>query len=97
MQNDLIRRSALLEIFNHDLKGFETDGKTEEEMYISVADMRRMIEGQPTAYDIENVVEEVRKYDHRCDNCETLCNCSECDFVRLIDAIRKGGVDNATN
>ena len=57
--SDLISRSALLEIFNHDLKCFETNGKTEAEMYISVADMRKMIEEQPIAYDKEAVVKQL--------------------------------------
>lgn len=54
----LIDADALIEIFNHDLKCFKTNGKTEVEMYISVADMRKMIEGQQTAYDVEKVVAE---------------------------------------
>lgn len=59
--SDLISRSALLEIFNHDLKCFETNKKTEKEIYISVADMRKMISEQPTAYDVEEVVEQLNE------------------------------------
>lgn len=57
----LIDADALIEIFNHDLKCFKTNGKTEAEMYISVADMRKMIEEQPTAYDVSKVVEELKE------------------------------------
>ena len=31
-------------------------------MYIAVSDMRRMIEGQPIAYDVDKVVEQLEKY-----------------------------------
>lgn len=73
----LIDADALIEIFNHDLKCFKTNGKTEAEMYISVADMRKMIEGQQTAYDVEKVVAE-------------LVNKRELYRIREIESLRKG-------
>lgn len=83
--SDLISRSALLKIFNHDLKCFETNGKTEAEMYISVADMRKMINEQPTAYDVDEVVKEVKET-----SMKWLGEVRTCIVIR---AIRKGGVE----
>lgn len=66
--------------------------KLKELSWIEDTPLDEIIDEQPTAYDIENVVDEVRKYDHRCDDCRAF-NCSECEFMNLIDAIRKGGVE----
>ena len=60
--SDLISRQVLLNELEHDLSCFETENKSEKEMYISVSDMRRMINGQPTAYDVDKVVKQVEKY-----------------------------------
>lgn len=90
--SDLIRRSALLKIFDHDLKCFETNGKTEAEMYISVADMRKMINEQPTAYDVEKVVAELEtKKGTYFDG--LVCEGTMIRINEAIDIVRKGGID----
>ena len=97
--SDLISRSALLKIFDHDLKCFETSGKTETEMYISVADMRKMINGQPTAYDVEKVVAELENASHWEEPTfdeDGYCNDDSWEVVYLDKAteiVRKGGIE----
>lgn len=56
----LIDADGLLAIFDHDLDCFETEGKSEGQLWISVADMRRMIEGQPTVFDADRIVEQLK-------------------------------------
>lgn len=74
------------------LRKYLRDYKWEFAMGSDFSKAMEMIDAQPIAYDVENVVDEVRKYDHRCDDCRAF-NCSECEFMKLIDAIRKGGVE----
>lgn len=93
--NDLISRGALLEIFNHDLACFETGGKMEKEMYISVADMRKMIKAQPTAYNVEKVVQQLEQNIDSCSeedlaNCKNTC-CRKCRFERIKRIVSNGG------
>lgn len=97
MQNDLISRSALLEIFNHDLKCFETGKKAEKEMYISVADMRKMISEQPTAYDVDKVVAELKDWTFNADvsiGDGTIMNHNLIASENAIDIVKRGGVND---
>ena len=96
MQNDLISRSALLAIFNHDLKCFETGKKAEKEMYISVADMRKMISEQPTAFNVEKVVEELKEWTFNADvniGDGTIMNHDLISSENAIDIVERGGTD----
>lgn len=43
----MIDEKKLIEMLRYDISCFETDGMKDEEMYIRVDDMMRMIEGQP--------------------------------------------------
>ena len=96
MQNDLISRSALLEIFNHDLKCFETGKKAEKEMYISVADMRKMISEQPTAYDVDKVVEQLEEQKEVYSPVaqEGYFKGKVAGLCDAIDIVKRGGVDD---
>lgn len=67
--------------------------------YISFGDALWMISKQPTAYDVEEVINVVRETGAKlCCNksCNNNCDCCVVDdAVRdIIDAIRKGGVKN---
>ena len=101
--NDLISRSTLLEIFDNDIACFETSGKTEKEIYISVADMRKMIEEQPTAYNVEKIVEEIETYINHYNNYESICvergdkkeahtfSCLSDGLCKALEIVRNGG------
>ena len=102
MQNDLISRSALLAIFNHDLKCFETGKKAEKEMYISVADMRKMISEQPTAFNVEKVVEQLNELSISAGKDAGLsedasdvgyCYGEQHALEKAIEIVKRGGVD----
>lgn len=55
----------------------------------SVEAVAKIIKDQPKAYDIEEVQSAVRAI--LCKDCKTF-NCSECSFMKVIDAIQKGGI-----
>lgn len=55
----------------------------------AVEAVANVIKKQSKAYDIENVQAEVRAI--LCRSCQTF-NCSECSFMKVIDAIQKGGI-----
>ena len=58
---------------------------------------KKMIEAQPTAYDLDKVVEELEElrdgsYDFDC--CpyrDTDISCDKCDMIRAVDIVRHGG------
>ena len=55
----------------------------------AVEAVANVIKKQPSAYEIERVQYEVR--DILCKDCQTF-NCSECSYMKVIDAIQKGGI-----
>ena len=57
----------------------------------AVEAVAKVIKDQPKAYDIENVQAQVRSI--LCKNCQTY-NCNECSFMKVIDTIQKGGIEN---
>lgn len=58
---------------------------------------KKMIEAQPTAYDLDKVVEDLEElrdgnYDFDC--CpykDTNISCDKCHMIRAIDVVRRGG------
>lgn len=58
---------------------------------------KKMIEAQPTAYDVDKVVEDLEElrdgnYDFDC--CpykDTDVSCDKCHMIRAIDVVRRGG------
>lgn len=86
----LIDAEKLMEQFEQ-LKG--------EESLVSMftEEMVKMVEEQPTAYDLDKVVEDLEElrdgnYDFDC--CpykETSISCDKCHMIRAIDVVRSGG------
>lgn len=74
---DLISRSKLIEHFTVD--GFIPD-------FIEEA-----IRVQPTAYDVDAVVEQLREQDGVCTGCRHQDECNECSVGERLDIVRKGG------
>lgn len=60
-------------------------------------DMMKAVEAQPTAYDLEKVIEDLEElrdgnYDFDC--CpykETNISCDKCHMIRAIDLVKRGG------
>ena len=85
--SDLISRSALLKAF-----------KTENAKFVNdlwhITGIKAFIENQPTAYDVDKVVEQLEETD--CPNCSIYCvDANICEFDEMrkqtIDIIRAGG------
>ena len=91
----LIDADALKERFRNN------DNSTKDEMLWNHT-VRRMIEEQPTAYDVGKVLEEVKKLGTtfctcNCDNCE----CPDCEqgtmMKLIIEAVKEGGINGREN
>ncbi len=60
-------------------------------------EMVKMVEEQPTAYDLDKVVKDLKElrdgnYDFDCCPCkETSISCDKCHMIRAIDVVRSGG------
>jgi hypothetical protein len=89
MQNDLISRSALLELLKSGAIEFEvpmpeshvdTVKRVLEALYEK---LEKTIKEQPTAYDVEKVIDEMNKYPHGYLNVETIYD--------LTEIVRNGG------
>ena len=72
--------------------------KCEESLESMFAEeMVKMVEAQPTAYDLDKVVEDLEElrdgnYDFNC--CpykDTNISCDKCHMIRVIDVVRSGG------
>lgn len=55
-----------------------------------------VIEAWNTRKPVEKVVSEIRKVNNICDECKHK-NCSICRINEIIQIVRKGGVEDATN
>lgn len=73
------------------------------EITVSIKDIKRIIREQPTAYDVENVVEEI-KSQFGCKDCEyadvsptpyvCLVECAELEVINdICDIVKRGGVE----
>lgn len=82
--SDLISRSALIKAMNESKKQPTSDENIEGycEGWNDLADI---INEQPTAYDVEEVVEEIRKQPHGDYGMQ--------EENEIIDIVRKGGVE----
>ena len=95
--SDLISRSELLKRFLVNKDGHRIPERDCDnlEVTISVKDVKTIIKDQPTAYDVEKVVEELE-----CDRCEScsllevcagsIC-CGKC-HEKIIEIVKQGGV-----
>lgn len=106
--SDLISRSALLSKIDEDIKSTEKwMEKIESDIHNKRYDIlnsqlntlktyRLIIEEQPTAYDVDAVVKDIREYAECDDECAKEYNlgygCTFCKFNTVINFIRKGGV-----
>lgn len=82
--SDLISRQHLLDDMLHDLDCYEIDDKSKENLYLRLVDVARMIKGQPAAYDVDKIVEQLNEYPHGYLNVETMTD--------IIEIVQKGGI-----
>lgn len=57
----LIDADALIQMLRHDIDCYDT-GKPDDKLYINAKDVENMIAGQPTAYDVDKVVEQLEEH-----------------------------------
>lgn len=61
-----------------------------KEMYIAVSDMRKMIQEQPTVYDVDKVMEQIQNVGTSfCTNVHCNTECSDCDHGEMMKSIIK--------
>lgn len=87
MSNDLISRRALLEDLMEQIPLAE-----------NVQIFKEIIEEQPTAYDVDKVVEQINQIGKSvCDSVKCDENCADCDHGSIMRAVTKkvegGGVE----
>lgn len=102
MSNDLISRSALIEAMNAS-KRQPTSDENIEGYCEGWNDLDDIINEQPTAYNVEKVVEELHEFSLntmpycnemlREDLCDDSKDCDYCKLQHAIDIVRKGGVE----
>lgn len=87
MSNDLISRSALLKEINGD-----ENKKADALMREWYADMVRR---QPAAYDVDKVVERLRKEisDCMCEMCDRHTDCDTCRAEKAVEIAKSGGIE----
>ena len=97
--SDLISRSELLKRFLVNKDGHRIPERDCDnlEVTISVKDVKTIIKDQPTAYDVEKVVDELKEVHEKfCKNvaCDELCeHCEEyIMFNKNIKIVKQGGV-----
>jgi hypothetical protein len=79
MSDDLISRSKLTRAMFQYVKGKKTIGQ--------------IIDEQPTAYDVDKVIEKLKKYDRICAEC-VRDECSDfCEIKERLDIIKRGGIE----
>lgn len=96
MNNDLISRSKLIETIK------ATDVTYNPHFVILLNSLVSLVEEQPTAYDVDKVIEELNyieiKWDKSCpppnEYGEPMCavDCVECQIRRCKDVVKRGGV-----
>ena len=101
MQNDLISRSDLLKCFCVNKNGERIPEVDCDNFQVSVSikDIKRIIREQPIAYDMENVVAQIKylsnNFDTHCDTYadnKCICrSCEECVLKGAIEIVCKGG------
>ena len=86
--SDLISRQALLKVFEEQKRKSD---KFYEQIFFDA--VMAIIENQPTAYDVDKVVEKIREQDGVCTGCKRQDECNECSIGERIEIIKRGGKD----
>lgn len=93
---DLISRSAFEKFIKEKYKDNESTDDIKDQMLFDLS-------YQPTAYDVEKVVEKIKN--KKCKKCrnilsaagaEEYCKDMKCEIEEICELVRKGGVDERT-
>ena len=90
--SDLISRSELLKRFLVNKDGHRIPERDCDnlEVTVSIKDVKTIIKEQPTAYDIDKIVEELEKIEQHClDMSDWQGQSAICDAIEIV---KKGGV-----
>lgn len=95
--SDLISRSALIQTLKYN-KAINEDDAKGKMMVIPVDNVIEYVEKMPTAYNVDKVVEQIKKKGSiHCLNSSCDGDCALCDYgvsVRdIIDLVKEGGVE----
>ena len=92
---DLISRSELLKRFLMNKEGhiIPERGCDNLEVTVSIKDIKTIIKEQPTAYDVDKVVEELDKASYRIDDSATLSSRDVINIDDAIEIVKQGGTD----
>lgn len=98
MSNDLISRKALINaLFVRNGKMCPDTDIDNFPITINVKDVKKAIRNAPTAYDVDKVVEQIRKFEicGRClNNHNSVEVCAEfCDVGKKLRIIKSGGIE----
>ena len=98
---DLISRSELLKFIDVEAKQIPIDAEKHhidtnviDGMKASLKAITNIIKEQPTAYDVEKVVEQLREHDGWCIGCHRKDECNECSIGEAIEIVKQGGIGN---
>ena len=83
MSNDLISRSALMQSLRNNV------------LVDVTSNLEQAITEQPTAYDVDKVVERLRKEldDCTCEECDSYLDCDTCKAERAVKIVKSGGIE----
>ncbi len=107
MSNDLISRSAFVKEINEHMKNvyecdiesvfdFQDDNKSEESYIVQgLFEAFELISNVPTAYNVDKVVERLRKEisDCMCDECDRHTDCDTCRAEKAVEIVKSGGIE----
>ncbi len=83
MGNLISRKALLAKVVEANPMGGMIGGKFIEDL----------IKTEPTAYDVDKVVEKIREQDGVCTGCKRQDECNECSIGERIEIIKRGGLD----
>ena len=85
------------------------DGKNQKEIYDTIQECMKAVEEQPTAFDVEKVIEilgilreestHVSCPDEECEDCKYFGDCNDCDYAdvhaldKAIEIVKRGGIE----
>lgn len=67
--------------------------KRNEHSIYDTIDLKEMLYYEPTAYDIDKVIEQIKEQDGVCISCRHTDECNECSIGERIKIIKRGGLD----
>ena len=94
MSDDLISRKAAYKAFS-DYLNRNFLGEISSQIELSIGEIASVIKSIPTAYDQENVIEQIREKVSDCylEYCGKYNNCLQCRADEAVKIVEKGGIE----